>query len=257
MDEIVRALAAQHDELAALLDPLTPADWRRPTPCEGWDIAAVVLHLAQSDELALASVAGRFGERIGALTGGDAPDIGTPDIGTVDEGVERLVSRDRGTPPDQIHQRWRSGAAAARVAFASADPHARVQWAVGDMAARTLTTTRLAETWIHTGDVAAALDTEVVPTDRLRHIARLAWRTLPYAFARDGREIPGPVAFHLVGPDGSAWNLDPDEPAATVITGDALELCLVAARRIGPNETALVGEGPEAGTVLDLVRTWA
>ena len=83
-----------------------------------------------------------------------------------------------------------------------ADPHARVTWVAGELSIHTLATTRLAETWIHTGDVADAVDVMLVPTDRLRHIARLAWRTLPYAFGRAGRELSGPVAFELIGPDG-------------------------------------------------------
>jgi uncharacterized protein (TIGR03084 family) len=132
-----------------------------------------------------------------------------------------------------------------------------VPWVAGDLAVRTLATTRLAETWIHTGDVAHALGVDLAPTDRLRLIARLAWRTIPYAFGRDGRELHGPVAFHLRGPSGDAWDFDPDEPAVTTITGDAHELCLVAARRVDPSDTSLAGEGPDADAVLQLVRTYA
>ena len=79
------------------------------------------------------------------------------------------------------------------------EPGDRLQWVAGDVAARTLATTRLAETWIHAGDVAAGLGVELEPTDRLWHIARLAWRTIPYAFQRAGAEPPGPVAFRLDG----------------------------------------------------------
>jgi uncharacterized protein (TIGR03084 family) len=127
----------------------------------------------------------------------------------------------------------------------------------GELSARTLATTRLAETWIHTGDVAGALGVELEPKPRLRHIARLAWRTLPYAFAKDGRELHGPVAFHLRGPDGQAWDFTPDGDALTTVRGDGVELCNVAARRVDPVETGLVGDGPDAGAVLELVRTYA
>ena len=92
----------------------------------------------------------------------------------------------------------------------------------GKLSVHTLTTTRLAETWIHTGDVADALGTTLAPTDRLRHVARLAWRTLPYAFARGGRELHGPVAFDLRGPDGDSWDFVPDTDPVTTIHGDAL-----------------------------------
>ena len=102
-----------------------------------------------------------------------------------------------------------------------------------------------------------ALGVAQLPTDRLQHIARLAWRTLPYAFARDGRELHGPVAFELLSPSGERWNFIPDAPAATVIRGDAFELCQVAARRVEPEATGLRGDGPDAGAVLQLVRTYA
>jgi uncharacterized protein (TIGR03084 family) len=145
-----------------------------------------------------------------------------------------------------------------RTALGACAPGERVDWVAGELSVRTLTTTRLAETWIHTGDVADALGVTLAPADRLRHIARLAWRTLPYAFARAGRTLTGAVAFHLIGPNGDAWAFDPPEgAAATTIEGPGVELCLVAARRVDPGRTSLRGDGPDADAVLDLVRTYA
>jgi hypothetical protein len=80
---------------------------------------------------------------------------------------------------------------------------------------------------------------------------------LPYAFQRAGRELGGPVAFHLTGPSGAAWRFTPDSPPATVITGAAGELCNVAARRLPRSATSLRGDGPDAESVLELVRTYA
>jgi uncharacterized protein (TIGR03084 family) len=127
----------------------------------------------------------------------------------------------------------------------------------GELSARTLATTRLAETWIHAGDVADALGEELPFTDRLRPVARLAWRTLPYAFASVGRTMTGPVAFRLVAPSGEAWDFVPEGPEVTTIHGPAAELCAVAARRVHPSATTLRGEGPDADAVLALVRTYA
>jgi uncharacterized protein (TIGR03084 family) len=130
-------------------------------------------------------------------------------------------------------------------------------WVSGELSARTLATTRLAETWIHTGDVADAVGVTLPASDRLWHVARLAWRTLPYAFARAGRELVGPVSFELRAPGGEAWNFIPDAEPRTVIRGDAYELCLVAARRAEPRETSLRGDGADVDAVLELVRTYA
>ena len=251
MDAVLNALEEQHAELAGLLERLGAADWQRATPCEGWTVADVVLHLAQTDELALASLEGRFSEGLEVLASGVSPQP------NVDDGAAALVARERGAAPDALRERWRSGSAALRRSLASDDPHRRVGWVAGQLSTRTLTTTRLSECWIHTGDVAAAIGVNVESTDRLEHIARLAWRTLPYAFARDGRELTGPVAFDLRAPSGAQWQFVPDSAPTTVIEGDGAELCLVAARRVGADETSLRGSGPDAAAVLELVRTYA
>ena len=67
----------------------------------------------------------------------------------------------------------------------------------------------------------------------------------------------GPVALDLTGPSGDKWRFDPDAPALTTIRGSAAEFCEVAARRIDPGATDLEGDGPDAATVLRLVRTYA
>jgi uncharacterized protein (TIGR03084 family) len=251
VDAIVGALGDQQAELSALLDGLDEDGWAQPSPCEGWDVADVVLHLCQTNEMALASAEERLGAWYETAASGAAP------AANVDDAAASFVAAERGRPVAELLARWHQGADALRAALAAGDPHLRVDWVVGRLSLRTLATTRLAETWIHTGDVATALGRPLLPTARLEHIARLAWRTLPYAFSRSGRELHGPVAFVLDGPDGATWPFVPEEPASTTVRGDALELCLVAARRVDPAATALTAEGPDADAVLELVRTYA
>lgn len=252
VQEIVAALAEQHAELAGALDPLPEAGWATPTAqCPGWTIGDVVLHLAQTDELALASAQGRFHERLEVLAGG------LEGSGSVDDGAAALVASQRGGPPADVHQRWSAGTAALRDALARVEPGTRVQWVAGDMAARTLATTRLAECWIHTGDVLDALGRPQEVSERMWHIARLAWRTIPYAFARARRDLSGSVQFDLTGPGGVRWLFAPDGSAATTVSGSALDLCRVAGQRAHAADTELVASGPDARAVLELVRTFA
>ena len=251
MDEIVAALAEQQAELLGLVANLDERDWQRPSRCEGWSVADVVLHVAQTNEMAIASASGRFAEYL--------TDVGR-EVGpatSVDDGAARMVASQRGVPGAAIRDRYKAGADELLELLAASDPHLRVEWVAGQLSARTLATTRLAEAWIHTGDVADALDVELTPAPRLRHIARLAWRTIPYAFTRSGRELHGPVAFALRGPNGDAWEFVPDDDALTTISGDGVELCLVAARRVDPATTSLTGDGPDVDAVLELVRTYA
>lgn len=251
MDDVVDALEAQQAELTGLLTPLEGADWARPSPCEGWDVADVVLHLVQTNLMAEASLDDALPAFYDELL------AGAPPAANVDDGAGAMVELHRGGPVDELLERWTTGAARLTARFRADDARRRVPWVAGTLSVHTLSTTRLAETWIHTGDVAEALGVALEPSDRLEHIARLAWRTLPYAFQRDGRDLGGPVAFELTGPAGQRWSFRPDGPAATTVTGPATDLCAVAARRADPAGTTLVAEGPDAAAVLELVRTYA
>jgi uncharacterized protein (TIGR03084 family) len=256
MDVILSALAEQVDELDGLLSGLDEAGWARPSRCPGWTVSDVVLHLAQTDEFAVASAEGRFGE---AVTGFAALAAGVPGASgaSVDDVAGLAVTAERGRPGGDVYLRWRRASAAQAAALRACDPATRLTWVAGHLPARTLATTRLAETWIHSGDVAAALGRDLIPSGRLWHIARLAWRTLPYAFARSGRTLSGPVALALTAPDATTWEFRPDGPALTTVTGPAVDFCLVAGRRIEPSATSLTADGPDADAVLDLVRTFA
>lgn len=240
VETIVAALEAQQTELTSLL---TDDAWGRPSRCAGWSAADVVLHLAQTNEMAQSSIDGTFGEWAKGFP---------TNARDVDDGADLLVARERGAPVEELRRRWLDGAARMCSSFRAKDPSARVQWVAGTMAARTLATTRLAETWIHTNDIAP-----VPPTDRLEHIARLAWRTIPHAFGREGLEAPGATAFRLRAPGGGDWSFEPDVEPVNVIEGDGIELCEVASRRVPVSDTSLRATGPDAARVLELVRTWA
>jgi uncharacterized protein (TIGR03084 family) len=256
MDDIVDALAAEHEALAGLLEPLDGDRWAAPSRCAGWSVSDVVLHLAQTDELAVASLRGTFDDELSRLTEGLGP------AADVDAGAGLMVEHERGAPGRAVRDRWAVAAAALRHELTGRDLTDRVTWVAGELAARTLATTRLTETWIHTGDIATGLGVDVEPTDRLWHVVRLAWRTLPYAFARAGRPAPGPVVFELTAPGGDTWTFTSDRSDAgshkvTRVTGSAVELCLVAGQRVDAGDTGLRAEGPDAAGVLALVRTFA
>ena len=251
MDAIVDALEGQQAELTGILEGLDDDGWAMPTRCEGWDVADVVLHLVQTNVMAQASNDGRLEAVLAELL------AGAPPAADVDEGAAIAVALERGLPNAELLRRWRDEAAHLSASLRAGDPDQKVTWVAGQLRRRTLATTRLAETWIHTGDVAEAVGITLQATDRLRPIARLAWRTLPYAFERSGRTLSGPVAFELVGPSGDPWSFVPDEPAVTTVRGSGAELCAVAGRRVAPGETGLEAEGPDGPAVLELVRTYA
>ena len=93
-------------------------------------------------------------------------------------------------------------------------------------------TARLMEAWAHGLDVHAALGTEPVDTDRLRHVAWIGVRALPYACSVAGVAPPeAPLRVELTLPSGAEWTFGPED-AADRITGPASEFCRVFVQRI-------------------------
>src|SRR6476619_362955 len=138
MDGIIDALTEQNAELAAMLAGRSDDEAHLPSACTGWSVSDVVLHLAQSNESAQASVENRLFE--GAM---DFGGLGDTVVGDVDEWVELSVAAERGQPWAKVRERWEQSVENLQDAFRAGDPSARVQWVAGEMAARTLATTRL------------------------------------------------------------------------------------------------------------------
>jgi uncharacterized protein (TIGR03086 family) len=82
-------LAHAQSSVAILLAALGPDDWTRPTPCEAWDVAAVVRHLTVGERAFTTSLGGATYD-LPAITAELAP-VPLPDLpATYDEGAARL-----------------------------------------------------------------------------------------------------------------------------------------------------------------------
>ena len=236
-------LVAEQDRLEEILSGLDTAAWESPSGAEGWSVADVVLHLAQSEEGVAATAAGA-----GAA-------LRPPDGLGVDEAMDRLVRAER-TSPEQVFARWRSARRAAVAALRSADPARPLGWVEAPLRPATLATTRLAEHWAHGLDITGPLGVPFPDTDRLRHVAWLAHRTLPYALALRGA-ADHPVSCELTAPDGTTvWRYGPPD-AESAITGPAGAFCRVAAQRPAPSASELRVTGPYGAMALSAVRTYA
>jgi uncharacterized protein (TIGR03084 family) len=241
--EILDDLAAEYRQLDAMLGALSADQWRQPSACDGWSVADVVLHLAQSEE----AVAGTAG---GGLGLGGWQGVGD----TVDAAMDALVSAQRGDPAE-TYQRWRQASQAAVAALRSVDPQQPLNWVTNQLKPATLATTRLAEHWAHAQDIAGPLGLDYPDTARLRHIAWLGYHTLPYSFRLDGEEAPT-VYCELSGPDGSVWRFGPAD-ADSSITGSASAFCRVGARRLAAEESGLTTTGPSGLSALRRLRNYA
>jgi uncharacterized protein (TIGR03084 family) len=233
-------LSAEQDRLSHILSGLTEEQWLSESGASGWTIADVVLHLAQGDEGVVSSAAG--GDRLSGA-------------GDVDEWAAAMVSAERALPAVAF-ARWQQARVAALAALRAAPESQSLRWVVAPMKPATMATTRLAEHWAHGLDITGPLGIDFPDTPRLRNIAWLAHRTLPYALARSGTAA-GPVRVELTSPDGTeVWRFGPDE-AESAISGPAGAFCRVAAQRLAPAESGLTTTGPDAATALAVIRTYA
>jgi uncharacterized protein (TIGR03084 family) len=234
-------LSAEQERLAQILAGLTDAQWLSESGAPGWTVADVVLHLAQSEEGVVTTAAGEGGLSRGA---------------DVDDWAAAMVSAER-AEPSAVFERWQRARLAALSALRAAPPTQSLQWVVTPVKPATLATTRLAEHWAHGLDITEPLGIDFADTERLRHIAWLAVRTLPYALARSGAGTADPVRVSLTAPDGAdVWSFGPED-AESVISGPAGAFCRVAAQRLAPSSSGLTASGPSAATALNVVRTYA
>ncbi len=240
---VVDDYAAEAERLEGILGVLAGPQWLTESGAAGWSVADVVLHLAQTDEGVVASAGGA-----GRLDAAAA-------AGTVDDWAAARVEAERAAPAE-VFARWRRARDAAVTALREADPQALLAWVSGPVKPATLATTRLAEYWAHGLDITGPLGIGFPDTGRLRHIAWLAHRTLPYALSRAG-EAPAAVRCSLAAPDGvSMWAFGPDDAEST-ISGPAGAFCRVAARRLNPAASGLRATGPHGATALRVLRTYA
>jgi uncharacterized protein (TIGR03084 family) len=230
-------LADEQASLDRLLESLPRIEWARPTPAPGWAIADQVRHLAVSERAASLALAGRSNE----VFGGAAREVS-------------LLEDD----PAALLDAWRTARTATLGALLPLRDRDRVIWGAGPMSARSFTDARLMETWAHGLDCYAALDVAPVDTVRLRRVAGLGLRALPYSFRSSGEEPPGDVrniALDLTAPDGATWRFGPSE-SVDVISGAAGEWCRVVTRRCRARDTSLRAHTPLGAVALEVARAY-
>jgi uncharacterized protein (TIGR03084 family) len=248
MDVLISDLSAETADLDRLLDP---GAWDVPTPAEGWAVRDQVAHLAWFDEAATRAVATpeAFRVEVREVTArGLDPDL--------------LVAERRSMPGKELLRWFRAARGRLTEVLATADPQARIPWYGPDMGLASFTTARLMETWAHGQDVvdglrAAGLGASREPTDRLRHVAQIGVRALPWSFAVHGRPVPDvPVRVELTLPGGDLWTVGPED-AADVVRGTALDFCLVVTQRRHSADVSLAVAGPVAGEWVDIAQAFA
>ncbi|MFG1950661.1 TIGR03084 family metal-binding protein [Micromonospora sp. NPDC048830] len=245
LTELLTDLTAESEQLDALVRPLPPESWARPTPAPGWTVAHQIAHLAWTDHVT--RLAATDVEAF-VTSAASAPDV----TRLVEGGAQAFLA-----PPAELLARWRVGRAALADALAAVPLGQKLPWYGTRMSPASMATARLMETWAHGEDVADALGVTRTPAARLRHVVRLGFRTLGHGFAAHGRAVPtAPVRLEVTAPDGATWAHGPAD-AADRVTGPALDFCLLVTQRRHRDDLALIAAGPVADEWLDVAQAFA
>lgn len=244
MREILSDLVAEQQYQDQFLQKTNIRDWKLKTPAPGWTIQDTVSHLASFEEYAY-----------NALEEGGSRLAESSQYGTHAEFTLAALIPGRAMRPQDVIEWWREARAKVVDSLSRKSPSDRVPWFAGEMSAKTFATARLMETWAHGLDIHKTHGAEPEDTPRLRHIAWLAWKTLPYAFEAAGQPYEQPVRVEVIGPAYSKYIFGPTD-TDQVIKGTAGEWCRVAVRRRSADDTALKAQGAVAEMALKVVRAY-
>jgi uncharacterized protein (TIGR03084 family) len=247
LDAVLDDLSAEGDALEAMVADLDESGWRTPTPAAGWDVATQVVHLAWTDEVAVAAATDKAVWDAYVLKAIDDP------TGYVD--AEALAGAQ--AAPTDILSRWRTARPALQRALRSFPAGEKMPWFGPPMSPTSMGTARFMETWAHSLDVAEALGVTPEPTDRIRHVAHLGVRTRNYAFSVHALEPPAQdFRIELRAPSGELWEWGPVE-ADQSVRGSAYDFCLRVTQRRHRDDLDLVATGPDANQWLDIAQAFA
>ena len=245
MQRICRDVEAEYQALDGLLRHLNEADWNCPTPADGWLVRDQISHIGSTD-------------RIATIAAGD-PERFHAEILTQDrrERATRQLEMGRALSGTELLSWWHTGQTAMLEVFRRLDPKTRIPWFGPAMSAVSFATARLMETWAHGQDIVDALGFSRPPSERLRHVAHIGIRALPFSYRIHGKEPPREdIRVELVSPSGELWAWGTAQ-AVNRVRGNALDFCLVVTQRRHPADTHLQIEGPIAAEWLSIAQAFA
>ena len=251
-ETVIGDLIAEARDLAAMLEGRTANDFAAMTPAEGWDVADQIVHLGLFDRRCAWSIADP--EKFVA----DRAELGRRG------GLDQIHADARQSDPAALVQWWREGFEELKVAANGADPRARCEWYGPSMSVMSMLTARLMETWPHGYDIADARSDTPVATDRLFHVALIAVRARPFAYAINGLQMPErDVRVELTAPSGAVWTWGPEGDGSassdgdSVVRGSALGFCLAATQRRHLNDCGLEIIGDDARQWMSIIQAFA
>ena len=241
LSHIVADLAAEGDELYAVLKDMDTGFWTEVSSFKAWTVWDVVAHLHMADKMALASLQGesefhRFMHTLGS--------------GNLREVADKWLKQGRDHSPTgpEMLTIWRETFVALCTALGNADPEARYTWVGPSMKAKMMATARLMETWAHGWEVYDLMKLPRQQHERLHHIATIGIRTFAWTFNNRSLPVPEPQPYvELTSPGGDLWQWNERDPA-NMVRGSANDFCQVVTqvRNVADTELEVVGDIAQA-----------
>lgn len=270
---LLNAARAEREAMGRTIQYTEPDRWDKPSRCDGWRNRDVIAHLAASDVVAAASVAGEGSEELDAFFK-SLPDGQVP---TIEAFNAAAVEHRAGEPFRSVVREW-GRAADLFLARCSAMPaeeweSRRVYWVGGEMRVGYLLQSRVMEWWLHGEDVLAGAE---LPSRRehppIYCVNDLAIRSIPYALSLAGLSFPGKsIQIELEATGGGSWHRGlaakevpaPESKPDAIIEGRGYQFALVAGRRLPAarcledGTLQVSGDVALANTILRHIRAFA
>ena len=247
MKQICNDLAAEQQELDAVVANLDEDGWKTLTPFEGWDIQEQIRHLAYFENRAnmAASHPEAFEQWFEQM------------LQDQNAMARHMETTGKDLTTGETLRWWREERRALLEVLKKMDRKKRLPWYGPALSAKSFATARLMETWAHGQDIVDALGIRRKPTNRLRHIAHLGASTFGWSFTNRQLEVPDtPVRVELTSPAGDVWSWGSEE-AKQIVKGMAEDFCLVVVRRRHAADTDLIIKGETAQQWMSIAQAFA
>lgn len=246
LQDVIAALVADGEDFDRMVADVSDAAWSLKTPAPGWTIKHQVAHLIAT--FRIAGLAARDSAAFGAMASRLSDDF--------DANVHATLNPFLAEPPQALLEKFRFELAAAADALAQVPADSVVPWLVRPLPPAVLASAGMMELFGHGQDIADTLGVRRAHTDRLAYLVGFAVRT--WDFGYQARNLTTPdveFRFEITAPSGRLWTFGPAD-ATQVVTGPAVDFCLLVTRRRHHEDLAVTATGAEAQYWLEIAQAY-